>query len=347
MSDELVEGEYSTVVHMESRGSCHFLWYTPTSVSRSWSCVANMKLDTVYLGDCADILDGLEDNTVDLIFTSPPYADNRRKSPYKGVPIDKYVDWFTPISEKLKRVLKPEGSFVLNIKERALQGERHTYVLELILELRKQGWFWIEEYIWHKKNSFPGKWPNRFRDAWERCLHFTKEKKFKMYQDNVMVPMGSWAKNRLDNLGQNDKVRYESKSASGLGRNVSNWVGREKAYPTNVLSIREESALLEEELSNVLSLPTTCSNRGHSAAFPQELPLWFIKLFTAPGDVVLDPFIGSGTTALACLKTERHFVGIEIEKAYYELAKRMIEKETRVMPGIPYPSPMTHSNGTG
>lgn len=318
-----------------------------------------MKLDTLYLGDCTDILDGFDDNSVDLIFTSPPYADNRRKSPYKGVPIDEYVAWFTPIAKKFKRVLKPEGSFVLNIKERALNGERHIYVLELILELRKQGWFWIEEYIWHKKNSFPGKWPNRFRDAWERCLHFTKEKKFKMYQDNVMVPMGDWAKNRLDNLGENDKVRYESKSASGLGRNVSNWVGREKAYPTNVLSIgeesnltnvlsiREESDLSEYEFSTLRSLPTACSNRGHSAAFPQDLPLWFIKLFTAPGDVVLDPFIGSGTTALACLKTERHFVGIEIEESYYELAKSMIEKETRVMPGIPYPSPTTHSNGTG
>ena len=269
-----------------------------------------MKLDTVYLGDCANILNDLDDNSIDLIFTSPPYANNRRKSPYKGVPVDTYVEWFIPIAEKFQRVLKSEGSFVLNIKERALHGERHTYVLELILELRKQGWFWIEEYIWHKRNSFPGKWPNRFRDAWERCLHFTKNKKFKMYQDSVMVPMGDWAKNRLGKLGENDKVRYESRAASGLGRNVSNWVGRDKAYPTNVLS-----------------LPTECSNRGHSAAFPQELPAWFIKLFTAEGDVVLDPFIGSGTTAIACIRAGRHFVGVEIEQEYYKLARELIDKE--------------------
>ena len=302
-----------------------------------------MKLDTVYLGDCADILDGLDENSVDLIFTSPPYANNRRKSPYKGVPVDTYVEWFSPISEKLKRVLKSDGSFVLNIKERALHGERHTYVLELILELRKQGWFWIEEYIWHKTNSFPGKWPNRFRDAWERCLHFTKNKKFKMYQDNVMVPMGDWAKNRLGRLSDNDKIRYESKVASGLGRNVSNWVGRSKAYPTNVLSLSDTNPLnsadpenpLTEELTNVLSLPTECSNRGHSATFPQKLPLWFIKLFTTEGDVVLDPFIGSGTTAIACLKANRHFIGIELEAEYWQLAQRLIEQEKRIMPGIP------------
>jgi hypothetical protein len=70
--------------------------------------------------------------------------------------------------------MKPEGSFVLNIKEKAVDGDRHTVVLELIIALRTQGWLWTEEYIWHKKNCSPSKWPNRFRDAWERCLHFNK-----------------------------------------------------------------------------------------------------------------------------------------------------------------------------
>ncbi len=276
-----------------------------------------MDLDKIYPGDCVTILDSFSDNSVDLIFTSPPYANNRRKSPYKGVSIDEYVDWFAPISEKLKRVLKSDGSFVLNIKERALHGERHTYVLELILRMKEQGWHWIEEYIWHKKNSYPGKWPNRFRDAWERCLHFTKNKHFKMYQEAVMVPMGDWASKRLGKLSDNDKVRYESKVASGLGRNVSNWIGRDKAYPTNVIS-----------------LPTECGNRSHSAAFPQELPAWFIRLFTREGDVVLDPFVGSGTTAIACLRTNRHFVGIEVQEDYVKVANQAIEKEKISLPGL-------------
>src|SRR3990172_4759000 len=128
-----------------------------------------MELDKVILGDCRNVLKTFPDAFADLVLTSPPYADNRR-GPYEGVPIKRYVEWFRPISEELMRVLKPEGSFVLNVKERATNGERQTYVLELILDLKKQGWLWIEEYIWHKKNCYPGKWPNRFRDAWERCF---------------------------------------------------------------------------------------------------------------------------------------------------------------------------------
>ncbi|MBI4449030.1 site-specific DNA-methyltransferase, partial [Candidatus Woesearchaeota archaeon] len=123
-------------------------------------------------GDAKEVIARLPPRCIDFIVTSPPYADKRKKT-YGGIPPDEYVDWFLPISSELYRVLKDDGSFVLNIKEGA-NGERQTYILELILALRKQGWLWTEEYIWHKKNCFPGKWPNRFRDAWERCLHFTK-----------------------------------------------------------------------------------------------------------------------------------------------------------------------------
>ena len=89
------------------------------------------------------------------------------------------MEWFLPIADELQRVLKPTGTFVLNIKERVVKGERHTYVLELILAMRQRGWLWTEEFIWHKKNCYPGKWPNRFRDAWERLLQFNLQRKFK------------------------------------------------------------------------------------------------------------------------------------------------------------------------
>jgi site-specific DNA-methyltransferase (adenine-specific) len=123
-----------------------------------------VKRTQIHQGDCLVILPTLASSSVDLIITSPPYAD-QRKDTYGGVHPDRYVEWFLPISAELKRVLKPEGSFILNIKERVVNGERHTYVLELIIALRKQGWLWTEEYIWHKRNSYPGKWPNRFRDG--------------------------------------------------------------------------------------------------------------------------------------------------------------------------------------
>jgi hypothetical protein len=125
-----------------------------------------------YQGDCRAILPQFADESIDLIVTSPPYADQRAHT-YGGVSPDEYVDWFLPISAELQRVLKPDSSFILNIKERVVKGERHTYVIDLILAMRKQGWLWTEEYCWHKKNSYPGKWPNRFRDAWGKvsALH--------------------------------------------------------------------------------------------------------------------------------------------------------------------------------
>ncbi len=250
----------------------------------------------------------LSTDSVDLIITSPPYAD-QRKSTYGGIFADDYVKWFLPISGELYRVLKPSGSFVLNIKEKAVEGQRHTYVIELILEMKKQGWLWTEEYIWHKRNCYPGKWPNRFRDAWERCLHFTKQKQFAMYQDNVMVPTGDWAKTRLKNLSETDRRRDNSKVDSGFGKKISNWIGRDMAYPTNVLHFATE-----------------CGNKNHPATFPLELPDWFIRLFTKLDDVVLDPFLGSGTTAIAAKRSGRHYIGIEILPEYFNLAKETLSQ---------------------
>jgi site-specific DNA-methyltransferase (adenine-specific) len=142
-----------------------------------------IRTDLIF-GDSAKELKKLADSSVDLIVTSPPYAD-QRKDTYGGIHPNKYVEWFLPISKELLRVLKPDGTFVLNIKEKVVNGERSTYVMELIIEMRKQGWLWTEEFIWHKKNSFPGKWPNRFRDSWERLIQFNKSKTFNMYQDEV------------------------------------------------------------------------------------------------------------------------------------------------------------------
>lgn len=255
-------------------------------------------------GDCGVRLKDLASDSVDLIITSPPYAD-QRKTTYGGIKPGVYVSWFIPIADELQRVLKPTGSFVLNIKERVVEGERHIYVMELIIEMRKRGWLYTEEYIWHKRNCYPGKWPNRFRDAWERCIHFTKNKKFAMYQDSVMVPMGDWKNSRLKTLSDTDRIRDESKVGSGFGKKIENWVGRDLAYPTNVLH-----------------LATECGNKKHSAAFPESLPEWFIKLFTKPGDIVLDPFVGSGTTLRVSQRLERRSIGIEVSAEYCDKIRK-------------------------
>jgi site-specific DNA-methyltransferase (adenine-specific) len=282
-----------------------------------------MEIKTnLFLGDSKEMLKLIPDNSVDLIITSPPYAD-QRKSTYGGIHPDSYVEWFLPVSEQLLRVLKPSGTFILNIKEKVVEGERSVYVMELILEMRRQGWLWTEEFIWHKKNCYPGKWPNRFRDAWERLLQFNKNRQFSMYQDEVMVPMGDWAKTRLKNLSDTDKTRDNSKVGSGFGKKISNWIDRDMAYPTNVLH-----------------LATECSNKNHSAAFPEGLPEWFIKLFTKEEDTVLDPFMGSGTTVFVAQRMRRHAIGIEIVPEYFKMVNDTLQPVSLFLlePGVSYGS---------
>ncbi len=267
------------------------------------------KDQTVYNkivnGDSLDVLKTLDNNQVDLIVTSPPYA-NQRKSDYGGISHSQYVEWFLPISEQLLRVLKPTGSFILNIKENVVDGERSTYVYELVIALRKQGWLWTEEYLWNKTTSTPGYWPNRLRDSWEHLYHFTKNKKFSMYQESVKIPASEATVKRMQHLGPNDLVRRESVTNSGFGVNISN------CHNDMVLP------------SNVLTLSTVTHNKQHSASFPDSLPTFFIKLFTQPGDVVLDPFSGSGTVGVVSKQLKREYILIEKCEKYYNLSKENI-----------------------
>lgn len=288
----------------------------------------NKYLNRILTQDSQSFLSKIPDNSVDLVITSPPYAD-KRKCYYGSVHPNNYVEWFLPIANDLKRILKENGSFILNIKEHPRNGERETYVIELILALKTMGWLWIEEYCWYKKNSFPGKWPNRFRDSWERCLHFSTKKDFNMYQDAVKVPIGDWAEKRFKSMSEKDFKRHVSSTNGSLGRNVSNWLDRKRVYPHNVVVFEEERYLNDIESDTVptlIELATVCHNKNHSAAFPIELPTWFIKLFTKENDVVLDPFIGSGTSAIASILLNRNYIGIEKKKEFAQAARKHINE---------------------
>ena len=270
-----------------------------------------MNLNQVYCGDCLDVMRGFPADSVDLIMTSPPYAD-ARKHTYGGVPPDQYVEWFLPRAEEMKRVLKPSGSFVLNIKEKAVNGERHTYVLELIIAMRKElGWRWVEEYIWTKTDPFPAKWKDRFKDAWERLLHFSISQSFKMNQDDVRVKAKFVNGRPNGKPSPSDYATNTPKTGSGLSKNRASFIGKGLAYP-----------------SNNLNGPTVCEEHalGHSAQYPEYIPTFFVKLFTDAKDVVLDPFCGSGTTMAAAQSLGRQWVGIDKDQSSVDLSRDRLNK---------------------
>ena len=245
----------------------------------------------------------------DLIVTSPPYADARKKH-YDSMHPDHFAEWFATFHEAFWSSLKDDGSLVINIKDKVMDGVRHRYVWQTIDKLVGLGWHCIEDYIWHKPNPMPGYWPTRLRDGWEYCFHLAKSKRPYMNQDAVRIPIGNWAKSRLDKLGEGDKKRHNSENDSGFGRDLSRWVGKDTVLPTNVLSFS----------------PVT-KNKGHPAAFPLDLPMFFIKLLTRPGGLVIDPFCGSGTTGIAALSLQRDCMLIDNNEEYCRVAYERVLKE--------------------
>lgn len=262
----------------------------------------------VILGDSRDALKGYPDGFFNLIVTSPPYADARKRH-YDSISPADFPDFLCRFAEEFWRVLADDGSFVLNIKDKVVNGVRNRYVWRTVMALEEMGWRCIDDYIWLKPNAMPGYWPNRLRDEWEYCFHLTKRAKFAMYQDAVRKPIGDWAPKRLAKLNGKSAERHNSENESGFGRDLRKWVDKQHVLP-----------------GNVVEAPLVGKNMGHPAAFPVGLPEFFLKLFTKEGDWVLDPFGGSGTTALAAEGLGRNVVVIDNKPEYVKVAFERLEK---------------------
>jgi site-specific DNA-methyltransferase (adenine-specific) len=263
-----------------------------------------MKLDVVIHGDCiSTLLELYSSNSefADLVIFSPPYAE-QRKNTYGGIPESDYPNWMLSVVRAGMKILKPTGSLVINIKEHVNQGVRSLYVMETTLLLAKE-FRYVDEFIWNKTNPFPTGSKKRLKDGFERCLHFTKTPDYQFYPDSVLAKSTSkWAG---DNERRKNKGTHNTNNGSGM--NMSKRVTGELVRP-----------------SNVVTMPASSLNIEHPAVFPIGLPDFFIRLMTKEGDVVVDPFLGSGTTALAAAKLGRRFMGIERNEEYVRLAESRI-----------------------
>lgn len=260
-------------------------------------------LGKVFCQDVSSFFYFIPDSSINLVVTSPPYSE-KRVNVYGGIKEEEYSQWLLGVSKEVMRVLKPSGSFVLNIKEGIVKGKKQIYVLEYLLEMAKLGW-WAETFIWVKTNPFPTGNKRRLKDGFEYCYQFTKSNEYKFFPKNCLVPANpKWLK---DNLKRKNKGEHFVKNNSGMN-----------------MSIRTVDSMVRP--SNVITLSTNSTNTDHPATFPVGLPKFFISLMTEEGDIVCDPFVGSGTTIQACLESNRKWVANDREQAYVDMTLERIKK---------------------
>ncbi len=251
------------------------------------------RLNTIRHEDCLSGMRKLPGQFVDLAFTSPPYADLRD---YARIRPDDYVGWFMPIACEVKRLLKPTGSFVLNINDRCVKRSRHLYVHKLVIAIVEiVGLPLIESYVWAKPNPMPGNYGYRPKDAFEYVFWFGKSTDVKFRLRNVGVPYSGNPEAGSGTPGVS--VRTSGRRMNDAATRVRGWA----------------------DPGNVIHCPVTGASGSHPARMPDELAEFFIKLATDEGDVVLDPFMGSGTTARVARSLGRKYIGYEIHPEYLEV----------------------------
>lgn len=281
-----------------------------------------MELNKIYFGDSLELLDNIEDNSIDLVITSPPYADTI----FYGDNVDnktlmEYPEWFAEIGKKIKRILKPTGSFILNINDRVEKKERSLYALKTVIALKEiSGLKFHDTYIWAKQSGLPTGNKKRLNDKFEYIFHFVKDTNLnKCNMDIVREP---YAKNTLGRIyrpdgtikdvGINDKVSSDGKVKNKSKKLDLNPLGK---IPTNVFTFQTAGVLRGKDYVG----------SEHPAVFNPDLPKWFINWLTDKNDVILDPFIGSGTVAEVCIEMDRNYIGMELNVNYENLIQKRIE----------------------
>jgi DNA modification methylase len=263
----------------------------------------------IIQGDSLELLPKLPRGSIDLFFTSPPYADARA---YSEINPDLYVEWFLPFARSMLDATQESGSLILNIKNRVanrgpLKGQRHPYVYQLVLALQHMGWRWVETYIWAKPNAVPGRFGTRTKDSFEYVYHFAKGQKPYFNINAIRVPykadQAEIKRRKNDNQGRRN-------TEAGFGRDRTKTYLLGGADPGNVVSVSQTY----NQFKGV----------SHTAAMPEGLAEFFIKAATPPNGIVIDPFAGSGTTIVVARRLGRQSAGFELHEEYVNECKKRI-----------------------
>jgi len=290
-------------------------------------------------GDCrepADMKKLFGTKRMSVAITSPPYAAQREydeSSGFKPIFPDAYVAWFDAVQENIASHMNDDGSFFLNIKEHCEDGQRVLYVKDLTLaHVRAWGWRLVDELIWTHGGT-PKAVINRFKNAWEPIFHFTRSAKHKFRPERVrhasdnipdfqgVHPSDENMQGVHDtkfNAGKARLTAAQKKIGSSTSANMQG-DGKSSKLMSAVIAEAQSDAGGLAYPSNILSVGKNKEALGHSAAFPVGLPEFFVKAFSDQGDIVFDPFMGSGTTLVAAAKHERVAYGTELSPAYCDI----------------------------
>ena len=275
-------------------------------------------MNKIYFEDCLQGLPRLESNSVNLVLTSPPYSNSTEYG--KEVECFKpenYSDWFLPIAKEISRVMKTDASFILNINDKVDSGYRSIYVYELITRIVKETDLNLyERYTWFKKSGLPTGGDNRLNDKTEYIFHFTKSKNHKAYIERIRIP---YSKSYIDRaktaMGLNDIIKDNGKTEANMKIIIPNKLGKK---PDGVFRFNTSGTLK----GNTKGL--------HPASFHPDLPHFFIEWLTDEGDLVLDPFIGSGTTAQVAKIKNRNYIGFELNESYKDIQDLKLSEKIKL-----------------
>lgn len=285
-----------------------------------------------YVGDSLALLAALPTGSVNVVFTSPPYALHFKKE-YGNASKDDYVEWFLPFAEQIHRVLADDGSFVLNIGGSYNKGvpTRSLYHFRLLLALvDKIGFHLAQECFWYNpaKMPMPAEWVTvrrvRIKDSVEYVWWLSKTPHPKANNRGVLKPYSA------DMIRLNQRGVRATKRPSG--HNITSKFDQLEsggAIPGNVVEPDGPDDLLKFGNNSANDNYTKrCKEAGikiHPARFPAALPDFFIKLLTEEGDLVVDPFAGSNTTGAVSEALARRWIGIELSEEYLQASQFRFE----------------------
>jgi DNA modification methylase len=278
------------------------------------------------LGDCTEMMKRLPSDSIDLVLTSPPYADQRDYgSEIPSIPPDDYVKWFVPKARQIKRVLKANGSFVLNISDKVVDNYQHLYAFELLIHLcRRLGFHLVRDYIWYNPATPPNVFSRggygRTKKSHEYCFWLAKGEEWMFDLDAIRKPYSKDMQKYLNGEGKGDRNQNTRPSTHNFDCEKV-WADNGGSDPGSVIELGNTSST---DMFNKL-----CKERGisHPARFPERLPEFFILAGTNKGDVVLDPFSGSGTTCVSAQRNGRRWIGIDANADYIEMAIARMKAE--------------------